>query len=222
MIGHFKMKETGPFRRFARAINEQARVVKAATVRSSHNVRVSRTSNGTYLVPMVKAAAAEEGTSIVKAVVLEVGEEWLKVRKFTDTTAMFPLYVAKPQNLRKAITTGRTWQGWSITVSATDSQQRRLSKSVLRNSGASATVGIDEFVDPPYTPETTVGDPPSLSEVWIAETETPTGVTDPDGDPINWIDINIDARAWVRQLSHYRFCLSGADLDGAVSGGVAT
>ena len=214
MIGHFKMKETGPFRRFARAINEQARVVKAATVRSSHNVRVSRTSNGTYLVPMVKAEAA--GSTICKAVVLEVGSDWIRVRKSTDTVSS--IYVAKPENLQQTITDGRTWRSYTMTFpTATDSTLRRLSRTVQNSAGANVVISVDEIVDPPYVIEDGAATPPAFSEIYMAKATS--GITDPDGEDIAWIDMNVDARVWVRELTHYRFCEASVPKDGTMAGG---
>ena len=87
--------------------------------------------------------------------------------------------------MRTSYYDGETISGNSYTDVEDDSQAR---------TATAGGVSESQTVDPPYDVETVYVDG---SEIYIRWVSNGTGVTDTGGSPVCYIDLNVDARAWV-------------------------
>lgn len=114
---------------------------------------------------------------IVQANVVEQGGDWLKVLTWDGTTeGTTEIIVAKPYLLRRSIT---SWNG--ITYTYTSDYERE------------ATDGVDtedQVIVPAYVAD---------DIVYIVRVSAfGTDVEDEDGNPVYWLDLNVDGRAWAK------------------------
>jgi hypothetical protein len=120
---------------------------------------------------------ARAGSGVVLQVnVLEQGGDWIKVLTWDGTSeGTDPIYVAKPYLLRRSLA---SWNGLTFTYSS--------------NFEREATDGVDtedQVIVPAYVPD---------DILYVIRPYGGTGTVDPDTQPIVWLDLNVDGRAWAK------------------------
>ena len=120
-------------------------------------------------------SAAQSGT-VLQVNVVEQGGDWLKVLTWNGADEGTDLiYVAKPYLLRRSLT---SWNGITFTYSS--------------NFERTATKGgdtEDQVMVPAYVAD---------DILYIVRPYGGTDTVDPVGQPIVWVDLNVDGRAWAK------------------------
>ena len=120
-----------------------------------------------------------QGGVILQVNVVEQGGDWLKVRTWDGTIeGTVDLYVAKPYLLRRSLA---SWNG--LTFTYTSNYERE------------ATDGVDSE-DQVIVPAYVVDD-----ILYIVRPVGGTDTVDAADNPILWLDLNVDGRAWAKVTS---------------------
>ena len=120
--------------------------------------------------------AVPQAGAVLQVNVVEQGGDWLKVLTWNGADEGADLiYVAKPYLLRRSLT---SWNGLTFTYSS--------------NFEREATDGVDtedQIIVPAYVTD---------DILYIVRPYGGTDTVDPGGQPIVWVDLNVDGRAWAK------------------------
>jgi hypothetical protein len=117
---------------------------------------------------------------IVQANVVEQGGDWIKVLTWDGATeGTTEIVVAKPYLLRRSIT---SWNGISYTY--TSDSERTATKSPDSET---------QVIVPAYVADDIL--------YIVRVSQFGTDVDDPDGNPVYWLDLNVDGRAWAKKAT---------------------
>jgi hypothetical protein len=121
--------------------------------------------------------AVPQAGAVLQVNVVEQGGDWLKVLTWNGADEGTDLiYVAKPYLLRRS---RATWYGITYTYT-TDSER-------------TATKGVDtetQVIVPAYVAD---------DVLYIVRPYGGTDTVDDDDQPIVWLDLNVDGRAWAKE-----------------------
>ena len=113
---------------------------------------------------------------ILQVNVVEQGDDWIKVLTWNGASeGTDPIYVAKPYLLRRSLA---SWNGLTFTYSS--------------NFERTATKGgdtEDQVIVPAYVPD---------DILYVVRPYGGTDTVDADDQPIVWLDLNVDGRAWAK------------------------
>ena len=182
-----KEDESGFFREVWKAHNRLIDYCRSIAVMpsGSRGVQVQRTSNGTLLKAEAGEEAAEPG-KIKRFILHSIQDDYITC---VDPGGDTETKIAKPYDLQKS-----PWDGVAVNYeieSIIGSQQvvvYRYVTAIYRIANESEHQGIRPLYD--------IG----RTNIFAMECENGTGVFADVGqtDPIKWVDLNLDARAWAK------------------------
>jgi len=157
--------------------------------------RLVETANSTVPAPGPAATGQRLPTQlhrIVQMRVLQVGGDWLLCEEWDGVTAGARHYVAKPYKLRRTPFESRRING--LEYSYTTDTERVADGDPWDGSNQETQVVV---------PAWAVADGASgYGGDLIYAVDDPAGgtaVTDPDSNPVTWLDLNLDGRAWAKK-----------------------
>lgn len=174
-----------PFIRFCQWVFDE---IFASRIINSSTVRVSRrTKNGTSLEVKQESPAASPA-SITQYRVKTERKDYLVCRTYDATSGegATDVYIAKPQTLRNRLTqTSITQLGRVLTITPATVNTRTVLYATLNKT-------YTEHVWLPYVSDSSI--------IYAVETGEATGLTavENDGSAITSVDLNVDARRWLK------------------------
>lgn len=202
MLSISKLKEAGIARDIRKKINECIDAIAALRIADGPGYRVKRTARGTVLgIDRKTDTESILGTTVQRFKITEIEENYLLCRKVNtagDETSSSDVRVLRPNYL----TSGEGLLSGAIQpVSLVGTQQRTYTLRRTNPTPPPATLdySVTEVLWPPYLADDIIfGISPVIGGTLIQ----------PEGEEINWLDLNVDGRHWQLELIQVGVCIN--------------
>jgi len=180
------LKESGPAKQIRKRINELEEKLRSLEIKNGFGYTAKRLATGTTL--QIKIPRSEPGVpnDVQRFKITAIAETYLTCRKVDATGAEtdgIDHNVMRPYETKT--TEALPTEYVSGTVTTTDTQNRTFVISITAG-GSTKTLSVSQRIFPPYT----AGD-------FIFGIKPVTGGTvEVNGEQLDWLDLNIDARHW--------------------------
>lgn len=221
------MRVSGVTRELREKINEIIDYQRSLTPRPSASVKVNHTRAGVYYQTKKESDGETEVGVVHQAVIREIHDDHLLCRLRSSTNINETFLVAKPWSLR--VSSYGPFESsdnllWGLPVFwEEDGQNRTLKKTIQDADGNDKVIEIDQQLIPGYGVEDgDIQDPPTdLAIIYVAKVEEDAELVI-DGEAVEWIDLNVDARRFEMPIVPFKLCQNGVVLDALFVAGEAT
>lgn len=205
MIPPSKLNERGPAKSIRVKINQVIEYAKSLRAAKSPKELVKHTSTGTIHLPIGKAVDPVDSVEVQRFSINSVAEKWLSCHKVDKTGAIVSTgtlhKVMRPLKLRGDGGLPPGYQTGTLVEGDASPGQYRTYEYILPADPLGPTYKVEQRIDPLYAP----GD-------FLYGVNNVTGGTenDDDGTQLEWLDLNVDGRHWIREMKDIEICVDDA------------